>query len=197
MALANTVQVASFVTDLGWIAVVGADTTVRQLVFGYPSEAAALAALNREMMDRARLANWCPELTKRLKQYTAGAPIDLSDVPVDLDHLTEFQRRVITHCRAIGYGRTSSYGALARAAGSTGAARAVGNTMAANRYPLLVPCHRVINSDGSIGHFSSPDGPRMKARLLNLEQGVNLEQAAGKMARPAGRSGKKRVASAC
>jgi methylated-DNA-[protein]-cysteine S-methyltransferase len=188
MSSAATFQVASFATDLGWIAVVGAGSTVRQLVFGYPNEAAALASLNRELFEQARLAKWCPALVVRLKEYAAGRPVDLSDVQIDLEHLTLFQQRVVKRCRAIGYGRTSSYGALARAAGSVGAARAVGNTMAANRYPLLVPCHRVINSDGSIGQFSSPDGPSMKARLLNLEQG------SGAVSR---RPSKKRAASAC
>ena len=188
MSSATAFQVASFATDLGWIAVAGAGSTVRQLVFGYPSEAAALASLHRELMEQARLAKWCPTLVERLKEYAAGGRVDLSDVYVDLEHLTPFQRRVVTHCRAIGYGRTSSYGELARAAGSVGAARAVGNTMAANRYPLLVPCHRVIISDGSIGQFSSPDGPRMKARLLNLEQGSGVVSR---------RHGKKRAASAC
>ena len=72
-------------------------------------------------------------------------------------------------CRRIPYGRTMSYAELAAKAGSPNAARAVGNCMAGNRIPLIVPCHRVVCSDGRLGSYSAPGGTRMKRRLLDLE----------------------------
>jgi methylated-DNA-[protein]-cysteine S-methyltransferase len=169
MSRENPLQVVSFATDLGWMALVGAGSTIRQAVFGYPTRAAALNALDPTLLARAQAADAWPSLVERLQEYASGGCVDFVDVPLDLDHLTPFQRRVVKHCRAIGYGQTRSYGALAAASGSQRAARAVGSTMAANRFPILVPCHRVINANGSIGNYSAPDGPRMKTRLLEME----------------------------
>lgn len=169
MSRENSVHVVSFATDLGWMALLGAGSVIRQVVFAHPSRAAALNALDPARVAGAREGNAWPALVERLAEYAAGGCVDFRDVELDLDHLTLFQRRVVKHCRAIGYGRTRSYGELAAASGSERAARAVGNTMATNRFPILVPCHRVINSDGSIGNYSAPDGVRMKARLLEME----------------------------
>jgi methylated-DNA-[protein]-cysteine S-methyltransferase len=86
-----------------------------------------------------------------------------------LTHLSAFQNRVVRTCRRIGRGRVKSYGELASACGSPGAARAVGNVMATNRYPIIVPCHRVVGSAGSLGGFSARDGINMKRRMLEME----------------------------
>jgi methylated-DNA-[protein]-cysteine S-methyltransferase len=74
-------------------------------------------------------------------------------------------QQVIEHHR----GRVRTYGELAAAAGSAGAARAVGSVMAKNRHPIIVPCHRVVGSAGSLGGFSARDGINMKRRMLELE----------------------------
>ena len=108
-------------------------------------------------------------LAERIQSYAAGTDEDFSDVPLDLSHLTEFQRRVVKECRRIRVGQTLSYADLAAKAGSPGAARAVGNTMARNRFPIVVPCHRVIGSAGSLGGFSAPSGISLKRRMLDLE----------------------------
>ena len=95
--------------------------------------------------------------------------MDFSDVPLALDHLTPFGRRVVAACRRIPWGQTRSYGELAAECGSPGAARAVGSVMAKNRYPLIVPCHRVLAAGGELGGYSAPDGLKMKRRLLAME----------------------------
>jgi methylated-DNA-[protein]-cysteine S-methyltransferase len=179
MSTQYPLQIASFATDLGWMAVLGAGPTIKQLVFGYPSRAAAIGALDPALVAKASAADAWPELVARLTAYAAGDRVDFADVPLDLDHLSPFQRRVIKHCRAIGYGQTRSYAALANASGSARAARAVGNTMASNRFPIVVPCHRVVHADGRLGHYSAPDGPHMKARLLALEQSPSAPTARG------------------
>src|SRR5205807_3041274 len=83
--------------------------------------------------------------------------------------LSALPQRVVSACRRIDRGRVRSYGELAAAAGSLGAARAVGNVMAQNRYPIIVPCHRVVGSAGSLGGFSALDGISMKRRMLAME----------------------------
>src|SRR5207237_10388998 len=96
-------------------------------------------------------------------------------VAVYVSHLSAYQNRVVRACRRIGRGRVRSYGELAAAAGAPGAARAVGNVMAQNRYPIIVPCHRVVGSAGSLGGFSARDGINMKRRMLHME-GARLQR---------------------
>src|SRR5207248_54529 len=112
---------------------------------------------------------WVAEIAERLQSYAAGRDERFDDVPVDLSHLSAFQNRVVRACRRIDRGRVRSYGELAAAAGAPGAARAVGNVMAQNRYPIIVPCHRVVGSAGSLGGFSARDGVSMKRRMLEME----------------------------
>ena len=88
------------------------------------------------------------------------------DFEIDLSGETPFRRRVYRKVMEIPYGQTSTYGAVASSAGYPGGARAVGQAMAANRLPLIIPCHRVISEDGKIGGFSS--GVDLKKHLLRL-----------------------------
>jgi len=106
-------------------------------------------------------------LVHRLEQYFAGRRVDFSDVALDLDGLTPFQTRVASQLRAVPYGEVVSYGELARLAGYPNAQRAAGTFCAHNRYPLIVPCHRVVAANG-LGRYGSL-GIAYKQRLLALE----------------------------
>lgn len=88
---------------------------------------------------------------------------------LNLTTIPPFRRAVLEVCRRIPYGRTASYAELARLAGNPKAVRAAGGAMAHNPLPLVIPCHRVLRSDGSIGGFSSPCGVSDKERMLRLE----------------------------
>jgi methylated-DNA-[protein]-cysteine S-methyltransferase len=178
-----------FPSDLGWMAAVLAGATVRRLTFGRPSAKAAVKALERFVVPASAgsqpagqhctkqpakagttdLGKSDAALVRRLRAYAAGEHESLRDIPVDLESLGDFQRRVLEQCRRIPYGSTMSYAALAAKAGFPRAARAVGTCMAANGIPLLVPCHRVVRSDGQPGSYSAPGGAAMKRRLLALE----------------------------
>jgi methylated-DNA-[protein]-cysteine S-methyltransferase len=89
------------------------------------------------------------------------------DFEVDLSCESPFRRRVYRKVMEIPYGSTSTYGAIASLAGRPGGARAVGQAMATNRLPLIIPCHRVVSKNGEIGGFSS--GVDLKRYLLRLE----------------------------
>lgn len=169
MTSRESLQLTTFSTDLGWMALVASDTTVRQLVFGHASAAAARAALDAELLGRAGVGDDHLALIERLTNFAAGKRVDFLDVRIDLAHLTPFRRRVVKHCRAIPYGQTRSYGELAVLAGSPRAARAVGSTMASNRFSIIVPCHRVINADGSVGRYGAPGLSQTKRRMLEME----------------------------
>jgi methylated-DNA-[protein]-cysteine S-methyltransferase len=111
----------------------------------------------------------CPGLAKRLDDYLAGRPVDFCDLSADLSSLPPFTRRVLTELRRVRRGKTISYAALARRAGRPNGARAVGQAMAANPLPIIVPCHRVVRSDGGLGGYSGPGGVVSKRRLLAME----------------------------
>jgi O-6-methylguanine DNA methyltransferase len=107
---------------------------------------------------------------ERITAYFEGAYVNFDkDIPILLDGFTHFARSVLTACRHIRFGRTISYGQLAAKAGSPKAARAIGGVMAKNPLPLIIPCHRVVRSDGKIGGFSAAGGVKLKKRMLELE----------------------------
>ena len=99
----------------------------------------------------------------------SGAPADLSAAPLDLDGVPDFHRRVYALARDIPPGQTLTYGELARRLGDPSQARAVGQALGANPIPILIPCHRVLASNGRTGGFSAPGGVSTKLRLLEIE----------------------------
>jgi methylated-DNA-[protein]-cysteine S-methyltransferase len=110
------------------------------------------------------------ELAERLRSYFAGDPKTFDDVEIDLGWCTAFQRAVTAALRGIPGGETVTYGELAALAGYPNAQRAAGTFCARNRFPILVPCHRVVAADG-IGSYGSL-GIEYKRRLLELEHGA-------------------------
>lgn len=177
----DQISAIAFPTALDWMALAWSEDTLRGIVFGYPSQRQAKFALGRiqyspgqfwHFPTASQLADepkWVAELMAGLERFAEGEPVDFSDVPLGVDHLSRFGRRVVAACRAISWGQVTTYGDLAAACGSPGAARAVGCVMARNRFPLVVPCHRVLASGGGLGGYSAPDGLRMKRRLLAME----------------------------
>lgn len=103
---------------------------------------------------------------RELDEYFAGSRRTF-DMPLDLRLSRGFRRQVLEHLRAIRYGQTQSYTEVARAAGNPRAVRAVGSACATNPLPIVVPCHRVLRSDGSLGGYAG--GLEVKRILLNLE----------------------------
>lgn len=108
-----------------------------------------------------------------LQRYFAGETIDLSTIEVDLAGVPAFFTAIYGFARTIGWGELSSYGELASRAGSPGSARAVGQAMARNPVPIIIPCHRVLAANRRIGGFSAFGGTVTKERLLAME-GVSL-----------------------
>jgi methylated-DNA-[protein]-cysteine S-methyltransferase len=117
---------------------------------------------------------WVKKIINQINQYLRGNLPDFHEVKMALDKLTPFTRKVYQTARRIGYGKIITYGQLASLLGSPQAARAVGNALAQNPFPLVVPCHRVIAANGRPGGFSAFGGIKTKARLLNIE-GVDLK----------------------
>jgi len=106
------------------------------------------------------------DIASQLDEYFAGNRRSF-DVPLDLRLVVGFRRTVLCHLREIAYGTTESYVTVATAAGNPKAMRAVGSACSHNPIPFVIPCHRVVRSDGSIGQYLG--GPEVKAALLALE----------------------------
>lgn len=120
------------------------------------------------------------QIIDRIEDYADGEAIDFSATPLDLDGLSEFNRRAYALLLTIGWGQTTTYGVLARQLGDVNLSRAVGAAMGANPIPLIIPCHRVLASDGRPGGFSAPGGALSKLRMLALE-GVEVGSPPGQM----------------
>lgn len=163
-------QAFVFSTPLGWFGLVGQKSCVWRLVMGHRTAADAWARLHRDFADETLdESDWYPALRKKLEDFASGQRVSFDNIRVRTEHRTEFQQQVILATRAIGFGETLSYGELAARAGSPNAARAVGTVMANNDVPIIIPCHRVLASGGTIGGFSAPQGIDLKRRLLDLE----------------------------
>ena len=122
-----------------------------------PSDLAGRAARDPQRLRPVR---------EQLAEYFAGRRTHF-DLPVDLQGVGDFGARVLRATAEIPFGRVSSYGAIARAVGTPGASRAVGGALGRNPIPIVIPCHRVLRGDGSLGGYGG--GPWIKDRLLTLE----------------------------
>ena len=110
------------------------------------------------------------EVVTAAKRYFKGDKTDFSGVRLELGEQDDFFKAIYAAARRIDWGDTTTYGALAKEIGAgPEMARDVGQAMAKNPAPLIIPCHRVLAAGGKIGGFSAPGGSAAKARMLELE----------------------------
>ncbi len=152
--LGNVILVA---TDAGLSHVILPDITSAQ------AECATKKTMRAQREDNAFI-----DVKDVLLRYSAGEHIAFTHILLDLNFCTLFQRAVYNITRQIPYGETRSYKWIAERLDKPQAARAVGQAMARNPLPILIPCHRIIGSDGSLTGFGL--GLTFKEKLLNLEQ---------------------------
>jgi methylated-DNA-[protein]-cysteine S-methyltransferase len=160
-----------FETDLGFIGLALTSKGVVRLILPRSSQAEVSAALRQTYPDLMPLAPASlPDYGSKLRRYARGEPVTF-DNEFDLRPLTAFQQTVLTALLTIPYGEVHTYKEVAHAIDHPKAARAVGNALAKNPIPLMIPCHRIITSDGKLGGYSG--GLDTKKRLLALE-GVRI-----------------------
>ena len=149
-----------------WIAV--GPKGVLAIHYGAEPSALELARIVRSygpgVLPDARRAD---PIARQLDQYFNGKRRDF-DVAVDLSPLTDFQRRILGATARVPFGNVSTYAKVAAKAGSEKASRAAGQALGANPIPIVVPCHRILASDGSLGGYAG--GLDAKRRLLGLER---------------------------
>ena len=149
-----------------WAAALASPTGLRRLAFSSSPEG-ALEALGPEVAGAEHSPAALEEVRRRLGDYLSGDEGSLDDLTLDLGDSPPFFRAAWEACRSIPPGETRSYAWLAAAAGRPRAYRAAGQAMAKNRLAVVVPCHRVVGSDGGLGGYGG--GLDKKARLLALE----------------------------
>jgi len=154
-------------SPLGPLLVAVTDVGLVRVAFDGENHAAVLAALSERVSRRIlRSGRGTDGVARQLDEYFAGRRRSF-DVPVDLRLVDGFRRDVISQLPTIPYGDTASYAELAARAGRPTAVRAAGSACAHNPVPVVVPCHRVVRSDGTIGQYRG--GAAAKATLLSLE----------------------------
>jgi len=159
---------ACFNTERGWVAVMGSPRGLFRTTFPAPDERSAINAITRGVSATRHEAAFAA-VKSALTNYFKGRRVEFP-FPIDLEGCTCFQRDVWEATFKIPYGQLRSYGWLAAEIGRPQAARAVGQALGANRLPIVIPCHRVIRSDGSLGGFSG--GLHWKEELIKLERAI-------------------------
>ena len=165
-----------FETAMGFCAIAWSDAGVAR--FQLPAKTAEAAERLMRRRSEGAEAGAPPEdvaaVVAAAKRYFDGEETDFSHVRLDLAGEDAFFARIYAALRRVGWGRTTTYGALAKELGAgREAARDVGEAMAKNPAPLIIPCHRVLAAGGKIGGFSAPGGSTTKMRMLELE-GVRI-----------------------
>lgn len=154
-------------TPVGELLLAATGAGLVRVSFACEDHDAVLALLAQRISPRIlRAPQRLQAAAEQIGEYFAGTRRSF-DLPLDLRLAAGFRRSVVEHLSGIGYGSTATYAALAALAGSPGAVRAVGTACALNPLPVVVPCHRVVRSDGSTGGYRG--GPAAKRLLLNLE----------------------------
>ena len=154
-------------TTFGWVGIARSARGLLALTLPRPDQEAALQPLLDRWGDDARQDDVAlGDLGEKLRRYFDGGVVSF-DEPLDTRGATDFQRRVWDVTRRIPRGETMTYGEIARQVGSPRAARAVGQVMAHNPWPIVVPCHRVVGHDGRLTGFGG--GLAMKQRMLEME----------------------------
>jgi methylated-DNA-[protein]-cysteine S-methyltransferase len=159
-------------TPLGAVAVVwsvrAAEPVVAAILLSHPDEPADARAARHFAAAREGTCPRIDALCSAIQAFLGGARVKIPTAMLDFSRCAPFQRKVLRAQCAVEYGCVATYGQLAARAGFPGAARAAGNALAANPFPLAVPCHRTVRADGSHGGFQG--GAALKRALLDLER---------------------------
>jgi len=167
---AENLNFVVYKTSLGWMGMVGSPKGLAKVILPLKSKEAVLDQIiscggKPENNDDSCFI----DLTDRMRRYFTGESVDFAD-KLDLSGTTRFQRNVWRTVRHIPRGQTRSYGWVAKQLDLPGAARAVGQALGKNPVPIVIPCHRVVSSDGKLGGFGG--GVEMKKFLLQLEKSI-------------------------
>jgi methylated-DNA-[protein]-cysteine S-methyltransferase len=156
-----------FKTKLGWVGILASKAGLRAVTLPQNTQKQAFNSLGEQAKRAVLSKELFSDLTEKFQDYYSGKENSFS-VELDFSNASAFQKQVWEAARLIPYGETRSYGWVARQIGKPKAARAVGQALGKNPFLIVVPCHRVIAGDGTLGGFGG--GLEMKKTLLELEK---------------------------
>ncbi|MDE0301120.1 MAG: methylated-DNA--[protein]-cysteine S-methyltransferase [Candidatus Poribacteria bacterium] len=160
-----------FESPYGWVGVARSSKGISRVAFGKSDEAEVEILLLRGR-EAVKSDEGLAKTVDLLQRYFSGEPVEF-DLDLDLQAGTEFQQKVWKTTYRIPYGEVRSYSWIAREIGKPLATRAVGRAESANPLPIIIPCHRVLRSDGKLGGYSA--GLHWKPKLLDQEQANKRE----------------------
>ncbi|MDD5591431.1 MAG: methylated-DNA--[protein]-cysteine S-methyltransferase [Dehalococcoidales bacterium] len=164
--MADGINGIIFYTRMGWMGILGSAQGLLSIILPRSSRQQACELLGNRVRYPPAPLHLFDDLVERLKGYLSGRRVDFPD-RLDLSGATSFQHEVWETTMLIPYGETRTYAWVAGKINKPRAARAVGQALGSNPLPIIIPCHRVIRGDGSLGGFSN--GIEIKERLLSLE----------------------------
>lgn len=157
-----------FQVQLGWMGLVGNKNGLRRIFLPGLKKQELKERITSEFPESKESPGPWERSKKQFSEYFSGKRTQF-DLPLDLSEATPFQKKVYAVLSRVPFGEVRTYRWLAQKIGNPKALRAVGLANAKNRWPLVIPCHRVVGSDGFLTGFSAPGGLELKASLLNLE----------------------------
>ncbi len=160
-----------FETQFGWVGLVASDKGLRRSTLPQASPEDCVEELGKALDNAVPSPERFEGLKKKVMAYFDGKAVSFEDEPIDVSDASPFHQAAWDACRSIPMGETRSYKWLAAEAGKPQAPRAAGQSMARNRLAIIVPCHRVIGSDGTLRGFGKGSSQLgLKQRMLDLER---------------------------
>lgn len=158
---------------MGWMGLLASSVGLCRTTLPQRTQYECMIALGSDVDMARNTPEHFETLREKLTRYFYGELVTFIDEPIDIAEASRFNRSVWNVCRTIPFGETRSYKWLAIRAGSPSAYRAAGQSMAKNKLPIIIPCHRVVTTNGSLGGFGrGATQVDLKRRLLDLENGV-------------------------
>ncbi len=162
-----------FETTAGWMGVLASQNGLRRTTLPQATPDECVTEMGNDVTLAEHEPDMFGELREKLNRFFEGEDVTFDDEAIDVDDASPFMQAAWRACRSIPQGETRSYKWLAAQAGRPQAPRAAGQSMARNRLPIIIPCHRVIASDGSLRGFGKGASRLdLKQRLLDLEDGA-------------------------
>jgi methylated-DNA-[protein]-cysteine S-methyltransferase len=160
---------------IGRCGIAWGETGILAVSFPEADDAKTLNRLRRRAHDAVEATDTPADITRAITGIAAlanGAATAFDEAALDMDGVAAFDAEVYALTRRIRPGETRTYGDIARALGDIGLSRKVGQSLGANPFPIIVPCHRVVGAGGTMTGFSAPGGTETKRRLLKIEGAI-------------------------
>ncbi|MFC1676826.1 methylated-DNA--[protein]-cysteine S-methyltransferase [Planctomycetota bacterium] len=161
-----------FRTNSGYFTLAGTKTALHRTLLPTPNAKEAENQIRNIYQAPQYQKDYFKPLQQKIKTYYQGSYTDFTTYPPIEICGSQFTQKVLKACRKITYAQTTTYQQLAKQANSAKAARTAGTVMANNPLPLIIPCHRIIKSNGETGAFSAGQGTTAKKMMLTLEKKV-------------------------